>query len=79
MAVIISRSNSKLISYLTELKQINDIVGDYNGVILHTRHGGDVRKHPRHCIAGEIYHVRHFILIHTCIIIILHKIVNVFF
>ena len=58
MATIFPSLNNKLLSFLTEWKQIHDF-GVHHRVFSYARHIGIAKKNKR-CIVDKIQDVRHF-------------------
>ena len=73
MAAIWSWSNNKLISFLIEKTQIHDFVV-YFGGFKHAGHTSVARKHPGHCIVGQIQDGRHLFKVKPLIHIIFDRI-----
>ena len=73
MAAIWPRSNFKLISFSIERTQIHDS-DVYFRVFRHARHSSVTRKHPGHCIVGQIQDGRHLFKIKPLIYIIFDEI-----
>ena len=73
MAAIWPRSNTKLISFLIEKTQIHDFDVYFRG-FRHAQHSSVARKHPGHCIVGQIQDGRYFFKVTSLIYIILDRI-----